>query len=41
MLRRHAGEHGYDLDIFYSNIEGEAINRIYRAVEEGFDGLGR
>ena len=39
MLRRHAGEHGYDLDIFYSNIEGEAINRIYRAVEEGFDGL--
>jgi 3-dehydroquinate dehydratase II len=39
MLRRHAGEHGYDLDIFYSNIEGEAINRIYRAVEEGFHGL--
>ena len=31
MLRRHAQEHGYDLDIFHSNIEGEAINRIYRA----------
>jgi 3-dehydroquinate dehydratase II len=28
-----------ELDIFYSNIEGEAINRIYRAVDEGFDGL--
>ena len=32
-------KHDYDLDIFYSNIEGEAINRIYRAVDEGFDGL--
>ena len=39
MLRRHAQEHGYELDIFYSNIEGEAINRVYRAVDEGFDGL--
>lgn len=39
MLQRHAREHSYDLDIFYSNIEGEAINRIYRAVDEGFDGL--
>jgi 3-dehydroquinate dehydratase-2 len=39
MLQRHAGERGYHLDIFYSNIEGEAINRIYRAVDEGFDGL--
>jgi len=32
MLQRHAGKHGYVLDIFYSNIEGEAINHIYRAV---------
>ena len=39
MLQRHAREHGYHLDIFYSNIEGEAINRVYRAVDEGFDGL--
>jgi 3-dehydroquinate dehydratase II len=39
MLQRHAREHGYELDIFYTNIEGEAINRIYRAVDEGFDGL--
>ena len=38
-LQRHAKERGYDLDIFYTNIEGEAINRIYRAVDEGFDGL--
>jgi 3-dehydroquinate dehydratase len=39
MLQRHAKEHGYDLDIFYTNIEGEAINRIYRAVDESCDGL--
>src|SRR5207248_1767467 len=31
MLQRHAKERGYGLEIFYSNIEGEAINRIYRA----------
>ena len=38
-LHRHAEEHEYQLEIFYTNIEGEAINRIYRAVDEGFDGL--
>jgi 3-dehydroquinate dehydratase II len=39
MLRRHAHDHAYQLEIFYTNIEGEAINRIYQAVDEGFDGL--
>ena len=39
MLRCHAQDHGYQLEIFYTNIEGEAINRIYQAVDEGFDGL--
>ena len=39
MLQRHASEHGYGLEIFYHNVEGEVINRIYRAVDEGFDGL--
>jgi 3-dehydroquinate dehydratase-2 len=39
MLQGHASKHGYGLEIFYSNIEGEAINRIYRAVDEKFDGL--
>lgn len=39
MLHRHAEEKDYSLDIFYTNVEGEAINRIYRAVDEGFDGL--
>ncbi len=39
MLQRHAQDHGYQLEIFYTNIEGEAINRIYEATDEGFDGL--
>src|SRR6516165_6982521 len=39
MLQEHARQHGYQLDIFYTNVEGEAINRIYRAVDEGADGL--
>jgi 3-dehydroquinate dehydratase-2 len=39
MLQVHARDHGYQLEIFYTNIEGEAINRIYQATDEGFDGL--
>jgi 3-dehydroquinate dehydratase-2 len=39
MLQGHARDHSYRLEIFYTNIEGEAINRIYQAVDEGFDGL--
>ena len=39
MLRTYAEQQGFSLEIFYSNIEGEAINRLYRAVDEGFDGL--
>jgi 3-dehydroquinate dehydratase II len=39
MLQRHAQDRGYQLDIFYTNVEGEAINRIYQGVDEGADGL--
>ena len=39
MLLAYAKENNFELEIFYSNIEGEAINRIYRAVDEGFNGL--
>ena len=39
MLRSHAGEHDYNLDIFYTHVEGEAIARVFQAVEEGVDGL--
>ena len=39
MLQRHAQERGFGLEICYTHIEGEAIGRIYRAAEEGVDGL--
>jgi 3-dehydroquinate dehydratase II len=39
MLREHARTHGYDLEIFYTHVEGEAIGRLYQAVDEGFDGV--
>ena len=39
VLRAHARTHGYDLEIFYTHVEGEAIGRLYRAVDEGFDGV--
>ena len=39
MLLAFANEQGFELEIFYCNIEGEGINRLYRAVDEGFDGL--
>jgi len=39
MLMQHARDRGYALEIFYTNVEGEAINRIYRALDEGVHGL--
>jgi 3-dehydroquinate dehydratase II len=39
MLLAHARANDYRLDIFYTNIEGEAIDRLYRAVDEGVQGL--
>ena len=39
MLLAYAKENNFELEIFYSNIEGEAINRLYRAVDEGFNGV--
>lgn len=39
MMRDHARERGATIEIFYTNIEGEAINRIFAAADEGFDGI--
>lgn len=39
IVQAHAAERGCGLEIFYTNIEGEAIGRIYQAAEEGIDGL--
>ena len=39
MLHEHARTNAYDLDIFYTHIEGEAIERLYQAVDQGVDGV--
>ena len=39
MLLAHAKANKYQLDIFYTHIEGEAINRLYYVVDEGVQGL--
>jgi 3-dehydroquinate dehydratase-2 len=38
-LHQYASAHGYSLEIFYTHIEGEAIERIYQALDAGIDGL--
>jgi 3-dehydroquinate dehydratase-2 len=37
-IRKYAAELGVEIDIFHSNIEGEVVNRLYDANEQGFDG---
>jgi 3-dehydroquinate dehydratase-2 len=39
MLLGHAQAHAYRLEIFYTHVEGEAIGRLYRAADEGVQGL--
>jgi 3-dehydroquinate dehydratase-2 len=39
MLQRHARERDFELEIYYTHVEGEAIGRVYRAADEGVDGL--
>lgn len=39
MLLAHAKANRYRLEIVYTNVEGEAIDRLYRAVDEGVQGL--
>ncbi len=39
MLLEHARMNAYDLEIFYTHLEGEAIERLYQAVDEGVDGV--
>ena len=38
-LMAHAQELNYELEIFHTNLEGEAINKIYSSVDEGVDGI--
>ena len=39
MMRAHAHKNKYELEIFYTHVEGEAIQRLYQAVDTGVDGL--
>jgi 3-dehydroquinate dehydratase II len=39
ILHQHSSARGYALEIFYTHIEGEAIGRIYQALDSGIDGL--
>ncbi|MFZ2314199.1 MAG: type II 3-dehydroquinate dehydratase [Gammaproteobacteria bacterium] len=39
LLQQHAVDHQYQLEIFYTNIEGEAVNRIYQGLEDGVQGI--
>ena len=36
-IRAYAKELGVEIEIFHSNIEGEVINRLYAANDQGFD----
>jgi 3-dehydroquinate dehydratase-2 len=36
-IRGYAKELGVDVEIFHSNIEGEIVNRLYAANDQGFD----
>jgi len=36
-IRGYAKELGVDVEIFHSNIEGEVINKLYAANDQGFD----
>jgi len=39
LIRRRARELGVSVEIFYTNIEGEAVSAIYKADRARFDGL--
>src|SRR5262245_61870909 len=36
-IRGYARELGVDVEIFHSNVEGEIVNRLYAANDQGFD----
>ena len=38
-ILKYAQEKGFEVDIYYTNIEGEAINKLYDAYKRGFDAI--
>jgi 3-dehydroquinate dehydratase II len=38
-ILKYAQQKGFEVEIYYTNIEGEAINKIYDAYNQGFDAI--
>ena len=38
-IRAHAAKRGCEVEIFYTNVEGEGIDRLYQAHREGVDAI--
>jgi 3-dehydroquinate dehydratase II len=38
-IQAYARKKGFEVEIFYTNLEGEAINKIYEAYERGFEAI--
>ena len=36
-IRGYAAELGLDIEIFHSNVEGEIVNKLYQANDQGFE----
>lgn len=39
LMQAQARERGVGLEVFYTHVEGEAIGRLYAAVDQGFAGV--
>jgi 3-dehydroquinate dehydratase II len=38
-IMKYAQQKGFEVEIYYTNIEGEAINKLYDAYNQGFDAI--
>jgi 3-dehydroquinate dehydratase-2 len=38
-ILEYARRKGFEVDIYYTNLEGEAINKIYEAYRQGFEAI--
>ena len=38
-ILKYAQQKGFEVEIYYTNIEGEAINKLYDAYNQGFDAI--
>ncbi|HYY17041.1 MAG TPA: type II 3-dehydroquinate dehydratase [Gammaproteobacteria bacterium] len=38
-ILKYAQQKGFEVEIYYTNLEGEAINKLYEAYDQGFDAI--